>query len=68
MSKIHPKLTLSEAHYYSRLKTSEYDFLEVVLDEAGRMKIKFLDERWREKKELVKVLEEIIGLIKDLDK
>ena len=65
------KLTKTESRYHAEVKNcSDYDFMEVIVSEEeidkGRMKIKFLDERWRTKDETVNVLEEMIKLVKAL--
>ena len=52
--------------YSAQLKASEYDFLEVEEDEEGRITCKFLDTRWRTKKETVAVLKEVIAQIETL--
>jgi hypothetical protein len=52
------------------MEVSEYDFLEVIMSEdpidRGRIKIKFLDGRWRTQEETITMFEEVIKLIKGL--
>ena len=55
-----------ETTYNIRLNASEYDFLEVVQDQSGRITIKFLDTRWRTIEETIEMLEEIIENLKKL--
>lgn len=55
-----------ETTYRVQLNASEYDFLEVVQDEEGRITIKFLDTRWRTVEETIKMLAEISENLKTL--
>lgn len=57
------KLEKVETHYNLQLKASEYDYLNVVVNTSGRMKIKFLDERWRTSQETIEMLKEIIDTL-----
>lgn len=59
------KLQKVETKYHTQLKVSDYDFLEVVEDTEGQITIKFLDTRWRTKKETIEMLKEVIDLLKD---
>jgi len=52
--------------YHVELKTSEYDFAEVVKDEDGRITVKFLEGRWREIDETIEMFKEIIENLKKL--
>lgn len=52
-------------NYSIPLKASEHDYLEVEVEEGeqGRIRVKFLDQRWRTKKETVALLKEIINYL-----
>lgn len=47
-------------NYNIPLKASEYDYLEIEEEASGRIRIKFLDTRWRTREETVAMLNEII--------
>jgi hypothetical protein len=53
----------TETHYHIPLRASEYDYLDVVEDTQGRIKISILDTRWRTPGETVSLLREIIAQI-----
>lgn len=53
------KIEKIETKYSAQLKSSAYDFLEVVQDMDGRITIKFLDTRWRTVEETILLLKEI---------
>ncbi len=56
----------SETHYRVGLDVSDYDFLEVIQDDLDkRITIKFLDTRWRTTKQTIKMLEEVIDVLKN---
>lgn len=58
------KLEKQETTYYAVLDVSKYDHLEVVEDIEGRITIAFNDKRWRTVEDTIKVLEEIIQILK----
>ena len=58
------KFEKSHTTYTANIKTSEYDFLEVVQDEDKRITVKFLDSRWRTIDETITVFQEIIKELK----
>jgi len=60
------KIEKTETHYHCQLSASEYDFLEVVADTQGRIRISFLDTRWRTPETTIKVLKEIEGIISQM--
>ncbi len=60
------KLQKSETTYRAQLKASEYDYVEAVINEHGRMTVKFLDTRWRSKEETIAVFKEIIAALESL--
>lgn len=61
-------LKKTTTNYHAQLKASEYDYLEVTSDDEGRIKIKFLEERWRTPEETAVMLEEVIHLIGDFQR
>jgi len=58
----------TETHYFylAKLKQSDYDQLDVVVAEDGRMTMKFNDARWRTKEDSISLLFEMIEQIKTL--
>jgi hypothetical protein len=63
MSKKKLKLEKQETHYTVQLDVSEYDYLNVVEDVEGRIKISFRDQRWRTVADTVRLLMEIVDLL-----
>ena len=57
----------TETHYHLQLKASEYDFLDIIEGNDGRIKISFLDSRWRSIEETTKMLKEIIDALPQLN-
>ena len=64
------KLTLEkgERTYRCPLDKSEYDYLEVVVNERNVITVKWLDQRWRTVKETQELFKEIIEVLNDLPK
>ena len=62
------KLTLEkgERTYRCNLDKSEYDYLEVTVNELGDITVKWLDQRWRTVKETQKLFKEIIEVLNSL--
>lgn len=58
----------TETHYTytAKLRQSEYDDLDVVMAEDGRITMKFNDSRWRTVEDSISILEEMISQIKTL--
>ena len=59
------KIQKTTTKYWAQLKASDYDTLEVEEDLEGRITIKFLETRWRTKKETIDMLNELIDLLRD---
>lgn len=54
--------------HHVMLKSSEYDYVDVVVAPDGRLKFKFQDERWRTPEESIRVLEEMKDVFKQIPK
>ena len=48
-----------------KLTLSEYDWLKVIEDDEGRIKISWLEQRWRTVSDTQKMLNEIVNLLAD---
>ena len=46
-----------------KLTLSEYDWLKVIEDDEGRIKISWLEQRWRTVSDTQKMLNEIVNLL-----
>jgi hypothetical protein len=59
-------MKLIEKHYHEELEASEYDFLDVTEDIEGRIKVSFLESRWRTKEETIALFKECIKHLSDM--
>ena len=61
------KIEKTETRYHMQLESSGYDFVDIVVDTAGRITVKFLDTRWRTPEETIAVFKEIIAAIVQIE-